>query len=1059
VKRAASESSKARAAAGRKRVARRSSAARGGASNSRASSSGTSSSGTSSSGTSPRKSATPRKSAARAARAGTRGGSVGDLRAYVRKRDFERTPEPKGASRARAAAPRGGGMFCIQKHDASRLHYDFRLELDGVLKSWAVPKGPSLDPHDRRLAVHVEDHPLDYGEFEGVIPEKAYGGGTVVLWDLGTWTPEGDARAAYRKGHLAFELHGRKLQGRWSLVRMGGRAGEEERENWLLIKSDDPHARTSGDITAQRPESVKTGRRLLQVAQEQGGSPAQQKKAARADGPAAAKVTGPAAAAATRATRAGTSSAAARATARSRATRATATRATATRATATRATATRATATRATATRATATRATRGAAMALRRGRAALPAFVSPQLCTLVSEAPAGEEWLHEIKFDGFRMQARVDRGQATLFSRNRKPWSAKLPTLLEELAKLPCETALLDGEVILPTRAGGSSFEAFRDAIGTAAESRTVFQLFDLLHLDGEDLRALPLHERKRRLAELLERAHQPRLRYTDHVAGRGASFFTAACRHRLEGSIAKRADAPYRPGRGPDWCKIRCGMRQEFVVVGYTPSTTGDAAIGSLVLAVNDAQGHLSYAGRVGTGFSDTQREELRARLARSRLAQPPLDAPRESDLRDAVWSRPELVCDVSFTEWTSAGRLRHPSFQGLRDDKGPEEVVRETAVRASATKARSRSLAATRASPARSAPGKRTPRAKGGGASGARAKATGRSAASVPGTAAARGAAAPARDTAAPARDAAGAELVQGVRVTHPDRILDPEAGLTKVELARYYAQVAPLLLPHARLRPLALVRCPDGTGGSCFFQKHVLQGELAGIDVVPVQEKEAAAPKEYMSVASAAGLVTLVQHGVIELHLWGSRSDDLERPDRVVFDLDPAPDVAFPAVMQAARDARAQLAALGLESFAMTTGGKGLHVVVPVRRALDYDGVKAFTHAFSESMATREPHRFLTKASKASRTGRIFIDWLRNGRGATAVCPYGVRARAGAPVAVPVRWEELRAGFAPAAFRVRTIGKRLAEAGRRDPWSGYAAAGRQALTRAALRTLGL
>lgn len=904
------------------------------------------------------------------------------LSKYTQKRDFGRTPEPDArGGKSKAAANRSrpargaaskGLLFCIQKHDATRLHYDFRLELDGTLKSWAVPKGPSLDPTDKRLAVHVEDHPLDYADFEGVIPAGQYGGGTVLVWDLGTWEPEGDAAAGYRKGHLIFQLAGRKLSGRWSLVRMGGRAAQESRENWLLIKGDDEHASRRGDITRDRPESVATQRVLQEIAAQAGGTPRQRQRAALADGRVAGRATA------------------------------------------------RATPTARTAALLFANDAARPSSKRRKAGQGELPApaFVEPQLCTLVTEAPEGDEWLHEIKYDGYRMLARIGQGRATLWSRNRKEWTDRLPTLIDELAALPCRSALLDGEVVVPQGHGRTSFEGFRKAIGAGSDRKTAYQVFDLLHLDGDDLRELPLLERKQRLQALLGQAAKGRVRYSDHVLGQGRKFFEHGCRLGLEGSVAKRADAPYRSGRHPDWIKIRCGLRQEFAIVGYTPSTAGRDRIGSLILAVNEGRKGLRYAGRVGTGFSDADRRELLRKLSPLRAARPPVEDPGEPDLRDAVWTRPSLVGEVSFTEWTSAGRLRHPSFHGLREDKTPADVVRETPLRSAELQAAARHAARGK-----------TPRE-------ANAKAT-RSPAAAP-----------------------GEERVEGVRITHPERVLYADAGLNKLDLARYYSEAASLLLPHAEGRPLALVRCPEGQGGTCFFQKHpAAGGPPPGVERVLIREKDGTAPQPHMLVRSAEGLVGLVQNGVLELHLWGSHAEDVERPDRMVIDLDPSPELPFARVIEGAREVRARLEELELESFVMTTGGKGLHVVTPLRRTLGFDELKAFTHAFALAMAAEQPARYLAVASKARRTGRIFVDYLRNGRGATAICPYSTRARPGAPIAVPLRWDELKPGLHADPFTVANAGPRLAAARKRDPWTGYVAAGRQQLSRAALRAFRL
>ena len=738
---------------------------------------------------------------------------------------------------------------------------------------------------------------------------------------------------------------------------------DDGRASWLLIKGADEHARRRGDILRERPESVATGRGLADIAREQGGSERQRAKAKRAD----------AAVGLTAARR------------------------------------------RPPASPPRARRAARPARPTRRAPRAAasrLPDFMPPELCTLVPEPPAGDDWLHEIKFDGFRMLARVEDGSAALWSRNRKDWTGRLPSLIADLGRLPCRAALLDGEVVVLDRRGVSSFEGFREAV-SGRESAVVYQAFDLLHLDGEDLRPLPLLERKRRLQALLERARRPRLRFTDHVLGQGPRFLEQACQRGLEGSVAKRADAPYRSARGRDWLKIRCGQRQELVIAGFTPSEVAAGRIASLILAVHDESGRLRYAGRVGTGFSDKDRRELRRQLAALPRAPAPADAPRGAELADAVWVAPRLVAEVSFTEWTSGGRLRHPSFHGLREDKPARAIVREEPVALALAAARSRgaSNGHPRAAAQRSRPAR--------------------------------------------ARDAAGEAEVAGVRITHPERLVWPDEGLSKLDLARYYEQAAPLLLAHGAERPLALIRCPDGISGPCFFQKHLLPGRRPppGIRVITFK----ADGEDALTVAGAEGLIALVQDGVVELHLWGCRADDLDRPDRIVFDLDPSGELPFARVIAAARETRERLQELGLESFVMTSGGKGLHVVAPLRRTRGFEEVKAFTHAVARAMEADAPDRYVSQASKARRKGRIFVDYLRNGRGATAIGPYSARARPGAPLAIPLRWSELVPGLTADRFRLADAGPRLAAARRRDPWEGYRDAARQQLSSRVLSRL--
>jgi bifunctional non-homologous end joining protein LigD len=881
---------------------------------------------------------------------------------YRRKRNFDKTAEPRGAGAARAARRRAP-RFVVQKHDASHLHYDFRLEAGGVLKSWAVPKGPSLDPRERRLAVEVEDHPLEYGDFEGTIPAGEYGGGTVLLWDRGRWIPHGDPAAGLRAGKLEFELEGEKLRGAWKLVRLRPRESEDK-PAWLLIKAKDAEARASGapDLLEERPESVATGRDLPEIA----GATGRGRRVWRS-GRAAAR----------------------------RSARAT-----------------------------TPPRAESASAAPIEAPRAA--SAPGAQLATLVGAPPAGEGWIHELKLDGYRVLSSVGapRGRrrgaaraARLVSRNGLDWTERFEGLAAALASLPVRSALLDGEVVALTDDGKTSFEALQRALRERAE--LTYFLFDLLHLDGRDLAGEPLVERKRRLRELLERVDDPRLRYTDHVEGPGDEIFARACRLGAEGMISKRADAPYRPGRGRDWLKVKCVQRQEVVIGGFTEPEGSRTGFGALLVGVHE-DGELRYAGKVGTGFDAAALGDLRRRLARlERRAPPFVDPPRGAEARSAHWVAPRLVAEVRFLEWTAAGALRHPVYEGLREDKDPREVRRESPVAAAATPKRT-----GRARPAR---GKKPGR--------------GRSPAS----------------SGAPSPGVAGAPVeVAGVALSHPERVLYPEQGVTKADLARYFESVADWILPHVAGRPLTLVRCPQGRARTCFYQKHAREGLPRAVRSIELRES-GGKDEPYLYVDDLEGLVGLVQIGVLELHLWGARVDAVERPDRLVFDLDPDPSIGFAELADAARLVRETLAGVGLESWLKTTGGKGLHVVVPIARRSSWDDAKAFARALAEAVARRQPERFLTKASKAARKGRIFLDWLRNARGATAVAPYSTRARPGAPVATPLDWRELEAGDPRAAWTLATVPDRLRGLGPdRDPWRGMASA-RQAPSRAALRSL--
>jgi len=866
----------------------------------------------------------------------TRSRTDDPLAKYNEMRDFRRTKEPPG----RRAPKQATLSYCVQKHAATRLHYDFRLELDGVLKSWAVPRGPSLDPKDRRLAVQTEDHPVDYGDFEGVIAEGEYGGGTVLLWDRGTWEPIGDPHAGLEKGKLEFLVHGEKLAGRFILVRL-----KDTDSEWLLFKGNDEHVRKGDLVVEELPRSVASGRYMDDIATEEGGTQKQIRRAAAVAGRRKAKT-----------------KMSSRATAQPSRPAAKATRAA-----------------RATKKKATRTKSTRD------EDAAPLPDFVPSQLATLVTEPPVGEVWIHEIKLDGYRLQCRIDGDDVRWVSRNGNDWSDRLPHLSKAMRELGAEQALLDGELVHIDEHGVTSFQRVANAVGGPGARALVFHVFDVLFLDGRDLRREPLLERKRVLEQLC-RGAPASIRYTDHVVGRGNDFLREACKLGLEGIVSKRAEGPYRSGRGRDWLKIKCLQRQEFVIVGWTPPTHASDRLGSLVLAVNDG-GDLVYAGRVGTGFDRATRADLRQRLDELAVDRSPLASkPRAPGLRDTQWVAPELVAEVAFTEWTDDGRLRHPTFRGLREDKRPAAVVRE-------------------------------------------------------------------RPAATPTRTD-GDPVVAGVAISNPDKVLYAEQGITKLEIARYYEAIAHFILPHLHDRPLMLRRCPDGPSKPCFYQKHAGMGLPSGIRTFDVEEDDGKTAV-YLAVDDLEGLVGAVQLGGLELHIWGSRRDRIEIPDRMVIDLDPDPSVNWHDVKAAALDVRERLEALELESFVMVTGGKGLHVVVPLQRVHDFDDVKSFSRALAERMVADEPRRYVAQATKNKRTGRIFVDYLRNGRGATAVCPYSTRARVSASVAMPIEWRELAALEGADVFDIRSARDRLARR-RKDAWAGYGEV-KQRLTAGARRKL--
>ena len=941
------------------------------------------------------------------------------LEEYRRKRDFGKTPEPAGE----AAADRGGPLeFVIQKHDASRLHYDFRLELDGVLKSWAVPKGPSLDPSVKRLAMHVEDHPLEYGDFEGIIPEGEYGGGTVLLWDQGVWKPVGDPAATYRKGRLKFILEGEKLRGAWTLVQMRGR-DEDDGKSWLLIKERDAEARPESeyDIAEERPESVVTGRGLDDIAadrdrvwhsnREDGGSATGRK------GGAGRKSSGSRGRAGARSRKAG------------------------------------------------------GVESLPGARKAARPKSAEPQLARLVTDVPAGDDWLHEIKFDGYRVLIHIDGGSVRVITRNGKDWTERFPGIAEAAASLPCARAVVDGEAVVLDEQGVSSFQALQGALGRKrGAAEIVCYAFDLLFLDGYDLTVVPLVERKAALAALLDGGE--RIRYSDHVLGNGPAFFAQACGLHLEGVISKRAAGPHRDGRSSDWLKIKCLRRQEFVVVGYTDPGGSRTGFGALILGVHDDEGRLVGAGRAGTGFTDKQLRQLHAMLVPLERETAPIENPPSgAEVRGIHWVEPKLVAEVAFTEWTDEGVIRHPSFQGLREDRPVESIVREepqplgTALDADAAEddaptPRGRTPKASTAKSKATQDGGGEPR-RGGRASSARSRAT-----SSAGRAARTS---PDRPRAANRRGArSSAPSFAGVKLSKPDKVLYPDDGITKLDIASYWDSVLEHAMPHLKDRPLTLVRCPSGIAaergsakpkggraGDCFFQKHAGEGTPDVVARVQVEPEPDAEP--YAMIDAPAALFALVQLGVLEFHVWGSRADKLDRPDRLIFDLDPDEDLAWKEVVEAAGLVRDLLASFELTSFVKTTGGKGLHIMLPLERRADWADVKEFARVISEGFANAYPKKYTAKMTKSRRSGRIYIDYLRNGWNATAIAAFSTRARPGAPVSVPISWEELASDRNRPVFTIRDVPDRLASMGE-DPWAGFDEV-RQSLSPSVLKQVGL
>ncbi len=826
------------------------------------------------------------------------------LQEYQRKRDFNATPEPAGARRR--GQPAHALQYCIQKHDASHLHYDFRLELDGTLKSWAIPKGPSLDPKVRRLAIHVEDHPLDYANFEGHIPEGHYGAGDVIVWDRGVWEPEGDPHSAYAKGKLRFRLQGEKLAGVWNLFRTH-LAGKKEQ--WMLVKSDDDQARSETDysIVDAQPDSVLSERTLVPRRAKPPAKPTQRTASPRA--------------------------------------------------------------------RASSAR------------NAELPERLEPQLATLVDAPPAGD-WRYEVKFDGYRILARIEGADVRLFTRNGHDWSAKMPHQVAALRTLKLKSAWLDGEVVVAGENGVADFQALQNAFDTEHDERITYYLFDLPFLGGQDLRQVPLQDRRETLRQLLEGRESEQVKYSADFDQPVDSLLDSACRLELEGLIGKRADSPYSGRRSSDWIKLKCKQRQEFVIIGYTDPKGSRNAFGALLLALHDNDsGQLRYAGKVGTGFSATTLDSIHARLKPLEVDTPALaKPPTGADARGVHWLKPQLLAEVAYAQMTRDGVVRHSVFHGLRDDKPASAIDLE------------RAMPKTRVAKPASEP------------------------------------------------------QLGGLRLTHPERVIDATSGVTKRQVAEYYAQVAPWILPQLKDRPVALVRAPDGLGGELFFQKNA--GQLHIPDVVSYSKAQAG--QAAMILNSAESLLGAVQMNTLELHTWNGTDKDFDKPDRFVLDLDPDPALPWKAMLEATQLTLTLLDELGLKVFLKTSGGKGMHLVVPLTRRAGWDEVKDFSHAIVEYLARLFPERLSAVSGPKNRVGRIFIDYLRNGKGATTVSAYSLRAREGLPVSVPIWREELPQLKGANQWHIGNLAERLAEVD--DPWADLTKT-RQSITARMRKQMGL
>ncbi len=865
------------------------------------------------------------------------------LTTYRAKRDFTQTREPSGQAGQSGQRLR----FVIQKHDATRLHYDLRLELDGVFKSWAVTRGPSLDPADKRLAVEVEDHPLDYGDFEGTIPKGQYGGGTVQLWDRGYWAPEGmTAEQGLESGDLKFTLDGQRLHGSWVLVRMKHDRSGGKRTNWLLIKHRDDAVGDTAALMAD-DRSVASGRSMAAIEAGRGRAP---KPFMTASDTAADAVWDSNKGSAPELRKAGRTSAAKKS--------------------------------------------------VKADPVETMPEFVEPQLCKSVERPPSGSGWVHEVKFDGYRVQARIEGGRAVLRTRKGLDWTAKFAAIAKAASDLP--DAIVDGEIVALDANGAPDFASLQAAISDGRTDDLVFFAFDLLFAEGADLRGLKLSERKARLSAMLEKhaGKKPNFRFVPHFESGGEAVLRSACRMSLEGIVSKRLDAAYRSGRSDDWQKAKCRAGHEVVIGGWTAGPNGE--LRSLLVGVH-RDDKLIYIGRVGTGFGAAVANRVLPRLKKVAASKKPFTGPAAARRDERLhWVRPDLVAEIEFAGWTGDGMVRQAAFKGLREDKPAAEV------------------AAEKPTPPDEAPSP-----------------------SLPGNASKKPAASRSAAGAQSGKTAGGKAVVMGVPISHPDKALWPDAGgdgapVTKLDLARYYEAVGPWLLGHIRGRPCSIIRAPDGINGEKFFQRHAMPGSSNLLELVTVSGDR----KPYLQIDRIEGLAAVAQVAACELHPWNCQPFHPDIPGRLVFDLDPGPEVEFTAVIAAAKDIRSRLEALGLAAFCKTTGGKGLHVVTPLtlpkKGGLDWDGAKTFAQEICRRMAADSPKLYLVNMAKKLRGGKIFLDYLRNDRMSTAVAPLSPRLRDGATVSMPVPWSQVRAGLDPARFTLRSVPKLLKKS---TGWEDY------------------
>lgn len=811
---------------------------------------------------------------------------ISDLDEYNKKRDFSITGEPKGVANRKKATKEL--EFVIQKHAATRLHYDLRLELNGVMKSWAVTRGPSYNPADKRLAVQTEDHPMAYNKFEGIIPPKQYGSGPVMIWDAGVWNPEGDVEKDYKKGHLTFILNGTRMKGRWHLVRMHGKG--EKRQNWLLIKGDDDYALTpdkNADYLERENISIISGRTIEEI---QSNKPVKQRK-------------------------------------------------------------------KAVTKEITKTKSTKAVREDLQKK------YGRPALATLVEFPPSGDQWLHEIKYDGYRLMAFIQDGDVVLRTRGGKDWTRKFAKIAEQLGKLKVESAVLDCEAAVLSEKGITSFSALQSALTDGQDHKIEAWFFDLLYLNGEDYAQRPLIERKKALEKLLKSKKLTHLHYSDHFSSE-PGLLEHACKIGAEGLVSKNRKSHYSGRRNHDWVKSKCGMEQEFVIGGFMPGKNDPKSIGALLLGYY-RDGKLAYAGKVGTGFDRKTAKSIYERLKPLEIKKSPFAEKVARGERTYVWAEPEVLCEVSFWEWTPDRHIRHASFKGLREDKAPLQVHQELP----------------------EAPPKKKSSLKG----------------------------------------SAKNFTVEGVTISHPDREVYPGAGISKGDIATYYAKAAPFMMPFIEKRLISLLRCTETINGECFFQRAPMKGGKGHVHGLTVEHNDR--KHTYMYIDNPAGLIELTQMGAIEFHGWQSRVEKINKPNQIIFDLDPSEDVPFEAVKLAALDVKNRLENIGLMSFPRLSGGKGIHVVAPVIPQKDWEAVKLFTQNMARQMEDEVPDAYISTMSKKNRKGKIFIDYLRNDFSATAIIPFSLRSRDGAPICVPLTWNDLKKVEKGSAYNLSNISKKM------------------------------